>query len=619
MGSVINDSNVEAIKMAFTNKNDINILQPSDPVVVGAGAGDDVYVLALSRLSPGQQVQISDTQGNNSLQLIGGLTISSSIVAANAVQLTLNNGSVVTVLGADSFGYEIGGNPLTNIAGAFQNYSLFATSVLGVASVPISGTLQGKPNVIVPNEVSTIPDTTAPTVLSFSPSDGATGITVNSNIVLTFSEAILRGTGSIQLRSGSATGTVVETFDASSSRLSISGSALTVDPTSDLLTNTQYFLTFAPGAIKDLAGNSYAGTTSYDFKTVNDTIAPTISQFSPLDGATGVDTSSNITLTFSEAILPGTGLIQLRSGSATGTVVESFDAASSHRLSIAGSTLVVDPTSNLSADTQYFLTIASGAVKDLAGNSYVGTATYDFKTAPANGAFDIVINYTGSSTYKKYFDLAEAMWEKVIIGDLPDTGGIDDLLIYAGVQNIDGEYGILGQAGPRYLRGSSSNYLPFIGEMEFDSSDIAYMENNGTLTAVIAHEMGHVLGFGTLWDDLGLNKVFGQYTGSNALAEYRTLSGKNNATYVPLETEGQSGTVNSHWSEAVFDRELMTGYSESSPPLPLSRLTIAAMKDLGYQVNFDAAEAFTLLLTGANADMDFIGLVGVGEGSALIL
>src|SRR5574343_189518 len=222
-------------------------------------------------------------------------------------------------------------------------------------------------------------DATAPTVSSFNPSDGATGVAVNSNITLTFSEAIQRGTGSIQLRSGSASGTVVETFDAaSSSRLSISGSTLTVDPTSTLSANTQYFLTFAAGTVKDLAGNSYAGVSTDNFKTLSDTTAPTVSLFNPTDGATGVAVDSNITLTFSEAIQRGTGAIQLRSGSASGTVVESFDAASSSRLSISGSTLTVDPTSTLSANTQYFLTFAAGTVKDLAGNSYAGVSTDNF-------------------------------------------------------------------------------------------------------------------------------------------------------------------------------------------------------------------------------------------------
>ena len=135
--------------MAFTSKDDINILQPSDSAVVGAGSGSDVYVLALDRLSIGQQMQISDAQGNNTLQLIGGLTISSSIVAANAVLLTLSNGAVVTVLGADTFSYEIGGNPLTKTVGTVQNYTTFATSTLGASSVPTSGTVQGTKNVTV--------------------------------------------------------------------------------------------------------------------------------------------------------------------------------------------------------------------------------------------------------------------------------------------------------------------------------------------------------------------------------------------------------------------------------------------------------------------------------------
>ena len=455
-------------------------------------------------------------------------------------------------------------------------------------------------------------DATAPTVSSFNPSDGATGVAVNSNITLTFSEAIQRGTGSIQLRSGSASGTVVESFDAaSSSRLSISGSTLTVDPTSTLSANTQYFLTFAAGTVKDLAGNSYAGVSTYDFKTLSDTTAPTVSLFNPTDGATGVAVDSNITLTFSEAIQRGTGAIQLRSGSASGTVVESFDAASSSRLSISGSTLTVDPTSTLSANTQYFLTFAAGTVKDLAGNSYAGVSTYDFKTATAStsGGFNIVINYTGDATYKPYFDAAKALWEKVITTDVPDYNGVDDLEISASVVSIDGVSGTLGQAGPTSLR--PTTYLPYKGTMKFDSADMASMISDGTLTSVVTHEMGHVLGFGTLWDYLHLNTVFAQYTGANALAEYRTLSGNASASYVPLETGGGAGTADSHWSESIFGAELMTGYAESAPPMPLSRLTIAAMKDLGYGVDFSAAQSFTLSLQAQS--LEPIALIGVTE------
>jgi Ca2+-binding RTX toxin-like protein/V8-like Glu-specific endopeptidase len=109
-------------------------------------------------------------------------------------------------------------------------------------------------------------DDTNPTVSTFSPTDGATGVSTTSNIVLTFSEAIQQGTGSIALKT--AAGTTIETFNAASSnRLSISGETLTIDPTNTLDNGTDYYVTFAPGTIEDLAGNDYIGTTTYDFTT----------------------------------------------------------------------------------------------------------------------------------------------------------------------------------------------------------------------------------------------------------------------------------------------------------------------------------------------------------------
>jgi methionine-rich copper-binding protein CopC len=115
-----------------------------------------------------------------------------------------------------------------------------------------------------------VTDTTAPTVLSFNPTDGATGVAPGSHIVLTFSESIARGTGSIVLKT--AAGATIESFDAATSnRLTLSGSTLTIDPTSDLANGTNYYLTFAAGTVKDLAGNAYAGITTYDFTTATGT------------------------------------------------------------------------------------------------------------------------------------------------------------------------------------------------------------------------------------------------------------------------------------------------------------------------------------------------------------
>ncbi len=111
-------------------------------------------------------------------------------------------------------------------------------------------------------------DTTPPTVSTFSPADEATAFAIASNIVLTFSETIAKGTGNIVLKT--AAGVTVATYDAATSaNLSISGSTLTINPTADLGYSTDYKVEFAAGSIKDLAGNSYAGTTSYNFVTAD--------------------------------------------------------------------------------------------------------------------------------------------------------------------------------------------------------------------------------------------------------------------------------------------------------------------------------------------------------------
>lgn len=128
--------------MAFTTSNDINILQSADSTNVGAGAGDDRYVLDASLLTAGQRITISDTEGSNTLLLTGGLVITSSSVSnstTNALQLTLSNGAVITVLGASSFNFQTGG-ALNGTGGTIQNYSTFVTSSLGVAGgVPAAG------------------------------------------------------------------------------------------------------------------------------------------------------------------------------------------------------------------------------------------------------------------------------------------------------------------------------------------------------------------------------------------------------------------------------------------------------------------------------------------------
>jgi hypothetical protein len=220
-------------------------------------------------------------------------------------------------------------------------------------------------------------------------------------------------------------------------------------------------------------------------------------------------------------------------------------------------------------------------------------------------AYKIEVRFLGGLTTKQKnaFKKAADRWSRVIVGDLPSVlvGGevIDDLLIEAQGVAIDGVGRILGQAGPTNLRpatAGASALLPAKGIMSFDTADLASMESDGTLVDVITHEMGHVIGIGTIWEDKGLLAGAGtnnpRFTGKNAKRAYGKLRGSG-PTAVPVENTGGAGTRDGHWRESVFKNELMSGFiSESGNPL--SRVTVASLKDLGYRVKLSAAEPYSL-------------------------
>jgi len=107
-------------------------------------------------------------------------------------------------------------------------------------------------------------DAAPPAAIAFSPADGGGGAPLGGNVVVTFSEPIARGSGSLVLRT--AAGTVIESFDAgTSSRILVAGKTLSVDPGADLPAGAPLFLDLPPGSVRDLNGNAFAGTSSYDF------------------------------------------------------------------------------------------------------------------------------------------------------------------------------------------------------------------------------------------------------------------------------------------------------------------------------------------------------------------
>lgn len=240
-------------------------------------------------------------------------------------------------------------------------------------------------------------------------------------------------------------------------------------------------------------------------------------------------------------------------------------------------------------------------------------------TSPGDGSYKLEVRYVGTPDPRAVAvaNAAVAKWRTVISGDLSDvqidmsvddcytgqpasTEVIDDMLVYVAVIDIDGAGKVLARAGPCYVR--QSNGIPVVGVIEFDRADLDRPVE--TIQAVFTHELGHVLGIGPRWGSRGL--LFGSegddplYIGAEANAAYRAL-GAGVSDRVPIENTGGSGTRNAHWRESTFRNELMTGFVNAGHN-PLSTITVAALRDLGYKVEMSRADSYSLSASAVAGD-----------------
>lgn len=155
---------------------------------------------------------------------------------------------------------------------------------------------------------------------------------------------------------------------------------------------------------------------------------------------------------------------------------------------------------------------------------------------------------------------------------------------------------VLAFAGPRQIKpDASGRSLPTSGTATINTRFNQRFNNNPTfLKNVVVHEFGHVLGIGTLWENAGrnlINAANNTYTANSyAGVAYGELLGSPTPTAVPVEPQ-----VFGHWDEQRFNQELMTPIAEApDTPTPLSQLTIAGLRDLGWNVNYGAVESFSV-------------------------
>ncbi|KAF0676561.1 VPLPA-CTERM sorting domain-containing protein [Profundibacterium mesophilum] len=198
--------------------------------------------------------------------------------------------------------------------------------------------------------------------------------------------------------------------------------------------------------------------------------------------------------------------------------------------------------------------------------------------------FDLSFNLSGfNDSQRSVFGRIETFWESMISGYIVDPG-FNTFQIDASAVHIDGSFGTLASAGPTGAVHAGEYVYSTGGGLILDQIDLYYIERNDQLEDLVNHEVAHVLGLGTLWEENGLYEAeSGRYTGAAALEAYRGECDAN-ATFIPVDIVSGEGTRNAHWDEefGCGNRELMTGFLSSNAFF--SDTSLASFTDLGYRL-----------------------------------
>ena len=170
-----------------------------------------------------------------------------------------------------------------------------------------------------------------------------------------------------------------------------------ITPSSDLDEDTEYYILIDSSAFNGFDGIS--SKTTLNFKTV-DNNNPSLSSASPSDNEENVNVSSNIVLTFNEAVDAESGNITIKKTSDDNTI-ETIDVTGA-KVSGSGSTAItINPSTDLTADIDYYILIDATAFDDTAGNSYAGissTTALNFSTKPGEVFDETVKTLTKNQT-----------------------------------------------------------------------------------------------------------------------------------------------------------------------------------------------------------------------------
>lgn len=330
----------------------------------------------------------------------------STIGTASGINLV---GNLTTPYTGDSISFSAVGTTLTAKVNGVTKLTVTDSSItatgkagIGLGYVNIStddgGTGVGIDNVVVQTASA---DVTAPTITNVS-SDKANGSYKAGEVIdidVTFSEIVTStGNVTVTLETGDTDRTC--TFTVTSASTGTCNYTVEVgDTTSDLTVNT------ISGTIADQSSNAmsdFVPTTNLaaNKALVIDTTDPALQSLTPLDNETNFSPTSSFLMTFNQAIDVETGNITIKKTSDDSTV-ETISVSGGLVTGTGTTIITINPSTNLSDLTEYYILVDATAFDDAAGNSYAGissTTAWSFTTGDINAPILSSITATPTTT-----------------------------------------------------------------------------------------------------------------------------------------------------------------------------------------------------------------------------
>ena len=238
-----------------------------------------------------------------------GQTLEFTVNFSEAVTVDTNSPPPALLIFLDQSGNQAPAQP-TYVSGSGSNALVFRYTVVpgnldsnGISiNTFLSGNVRdaaGNNAIPILNNIGAtdgvLVDGVAPTVANFTPSDDGASVGVGANLAIAFNESVTANSGNITIKRSD--GSTFETISVTdSTKVTISGNSVTINPTNDLAFATGYYIEIDSAAIKDTAGNNFAGITGNNIWNFTTAAPPNTAPILDLNGgASGINYNTTFT------------------------------------------------------------------------------------------------------------------------------------------------------------------------------------------------------------------------------------------------------------------------------------------------------------------------------------